>query len=367
MAIVVQCYNCRSRLELDDGFRGGVCRCSKCGSLLKVPIAAGPTDPARTRPADPGARLGSNRPRDPNEDPGLSASGLRDRSPQRPAMPPPTSSGALAGFAARPIQPVSTSRSEVTLKSVAPQSPLMTRSNPPVRPIAQKPSARLKSLAGKNKVLALTLASLIILFILATIVIFIVTFSHHHNNSTLSQESRLDTGSAIGVGFLGIPLTGEKIVFSLDGSSANLDSFNLVAACVKNSITKMNIHQRVKFAIWTPNGLKLFPRHGWLDMKHAATATRAVLNYSPYGSTDAAKALQATLKLGGDQVIVVTAKVFLSDSHIVTDVAKWRRDEQIIDVVSVNGERKELKQIAHQSGGTFRFLTVSDLQNALGQ
>ena len=37
MAVIVQCFHCNAILELDDGFRGGVCRCSTCGSLLQVP------------------------------------------------------------------------------------------------------------------------------------------------------------------------------------------------------------------------------------------------------------------------------------------------------------------------------------------
>ena len=39
MAVVVQCFKCGAILELDEGFRGGVCRCSTCGSLLQVPRA----------------------------------------------------------------------------------------------------------------------------------------------------------------------------------------------------------------------------------------------------------------------------------------------------------------------------------------
>jgi hypothetical protein len=37
MAVIVQCFQCNAILELDDGFRGGVCRCSTCGALLQVP------------------------------------------------------------------------------------------------------------------------------------------------------------------------------------------------------------------------------------------------------------------------------------------------------------------------------------------
>jgi hypothetical protein len=62
MAVVVQCFKCNALLELDDGFRGGVCRCSTCGTLLQVPkgepntaarIARPAGPPAPTRPAAP--------------------------------------------------------------------------------------------------------------------------------------------------------------------------------------------------------------------------------------------------------------------------------------------------------------------------
>lgn len=47
MAVIVQCFHCNAILELDDGFRGGVCRCSTCGSLLQVP--QGESDGLRPR------------------------------------------------------------------------------------------------------------------------------------------------------------------------------------------------------------------------------------------------------------------------------------------------------------------------------
>ena len=83
--------------------------------------------------------------------------------------------------------------------------------------------------------------------------------------------------------------------------------------------------------------------------------------------SSAAKAMMATLNLGGNQIIFVTAKVFLSDSHLPKLIAKARAPGQHIDVISVNGERKELQQVAQLSAGHFRFITISDLQNALGQ
>ncbi|NNM87236.1 MAG: hypothetical protein HKL95_01820, partial [Phycisphaerae bacterium] len=102
MAIIVQCHKCSKVLELDDGFRGGVCRCSSCGTLLQVPIEAGPTPSTSRRAAPDAMSASSSRPAAPDRDTiGLGSgigsgigSGMR-----RPAVPP-VGSGALAGSGA---------------------------------------------------------------------------------------------------------------------------------------------------------------------------------------------------------------------------------------------------------------------------
>ena len=33
----ITCPECGQHLEIDDGFRGGVCRCSECGTMITVP------------------------------------------------------------------------------------------------------------------------------------------------------------------------------------------------------------------------------------------------------------------------------------------------------------------------------------------
>ncbi len=379
MAIVIQCYHCHSRLELDDGFRGGVCRCSKCGSLLKVPSTAGVTETARTRPADPGPRPPGDRPRDPNEDPGLSASGLRDQSARRPAMPPSASSGSFSSSSMQPgkarpqrsTHPAPQTPVSDTLSGV-PQSPIITRKVPPVRPIAKKPPTDLIASMKGNNVLLWTLAGFIILFVLATVVVLIVVFAHHHAPTASERNNSLTSsgGSAlpsIDTGFLGVALTGKKIVFSLDGSSANLNSFNLVAACVKQAVATLSPRQRIKFTVWTPQALNVIPPQGWLNPLQAADAEHTLLSYSPYGSTSATKAMEQTLKLGGDQIIFVTAKVFLNNAHLPSEVAKMRQPGQHIDVISINGERKELQKLTQLAKGQFRFISVSDLQTVLRQ
>ncbi|MGC8625259.1 MAG: hypothetical protein ACP5VQ_08335 [Phycisphaerae bacterium] len=364
MAIVVQCYHCHSRLELDDGFRGGICRCSKCGSLLKVPATAAADDSARTRPADPGTRSVGNRPSVPNEDPGFSSSGFRSQSGQRPAVPPSSGSGAFSSSSstrsATPRQPETLADGQ----SGFPQSPVVTQKIPPAH---QHPSAALVEPAKKKQLPRRGLIGFIILFGAATLIIAIIILAHQYTASSVTPPGSNGESPALDTGFLGIPLVGKSIIFSLDGSSANLDSFNLVAAYVKQAVKKLRPDQRIKFAIWGPNGLNIMPKKGWMKPRQAGSAEKTLLNYSPYGSTTAAAAMKETLKLGGDQIIFVTAKVFISNPDLAPDVLRVKKATQRIDVISVNGERKELQTLAQRSGGEFRLVTVSDLQNSLGE
>ena len=92
MAIVVQCFQCSTILELDDGFRGGVARCSNCGALLRVPkdvatteVAGRPRAPSRPQPLPKAA-----------SDPGISSGGMRGSGLQRRPGDPTVSSGAFS-------------------------------------------------------------------------------------------------------------------------------------------------------------------------------------------------------------------------------------------------------------------------------
>lgn len=55
--ITLNCSQCHARLEMDDAFAGGVCRCQYCGTIQTVPLqskrADGPPAPAAEVPAPP--------------------------------------------------------------------------------------------------------------------------------------------------------------------------------------------------------------------------------------------------------------------------------------------------------------------------
>ncbi len=48
--IELTCPGCGEELEIDDGFRGGVCRCSECGRIIQVPQDPAPETEAESDP-----------------------------------------------------------------------------------------------------------------------------------------------------------------------------------------------------------------------------------------------------------------------------------------------------------------------------
>src|SRR3954468_262389 len=50
--ITLTCTNCQAKLEIDDGFAGGVCRCEHCGAIQTVPAHL----KGKSRPVAPGGK-----------------------------------------------------------------------------------------------------------------------------------------------------------------------------------------------------------------------------------------------------------------------------------------------------------------------
>ena len=427
MAIVVQCHQCGKILHLDDGFRGGVCRCGGCGTLLRVPTDAG-NQVQTSRPDEPnGSTKATERPESPLQDPGLSRGTLTGKSSQRP-VDPVTSSGAFAssGMRNRPNTPLpppqqspasvesnalsglaalaamTTARTEAKTTSPGQPKPQpavkpgglgikKTTENKPPKP-QTKPQATAVAASTQQKTLKpvaspLQEARVIVrrrsnplllwifigagLIFVATVVwILVMVFGHGGSGrSSANSGNTSDSGSGgastvvhSGPRFLQVPLVGRKIVFSLDGSSANTNSFNLVAYEVKTATSTLSPGQKFKIAIWRGKHLKLLPTSGWVTNKTGKATIHSLMNFVAYGSSDAAICMPGSLQLGGDQIIFVTAKIMLPD-HIAKIVAAARTHAQRIDTISVDGERKELAKIAMSSDGVFRKVSNTQLQD----
>ncbi len=392
VSLLVQCYQCGKILELDDGFRGGVCRCSQCGSLLRVPM----TDThqvQKARPAEPAASKAKPIP----GVTGDSQDGAYDDSRTPPARPEapgtsssrqlrPESPGAIAGSGGmRPARPESPLADNLPQRPTRPgdgdigvSSGIRSRQSQPHRhpPNSRKsPAAMHHKTDGRRRkwsnlpigvYAGLVAGFLLIVVIGMVLAIRAMTAGGASSPRVKSVKSSPKDAAPRLVRFLRIPIQAKTVVFSLDGSSANANSFNSLAALVKRTVTELPTSTRVKIAIWEPTGLKVFPAQGWLSPKNLKATFSRLLVYSPYGSTSITKMMLGTLKLGASQNIITTQKIIVP-GKLATAVGRKVGPKQTIDIISVNGEEHILKKIAQSTGGQFQMISVTDLQSLLSE
>ncbi len=367
MAVVVQCYHCDTILELDEGFRGGVCRCSTCGSLLQVPKATGPAA-GKARPAAPGASpTDIPRPSNPNADPGLSRGQFdpSNRSGIRPASP--DLGGSSSGLRqARANSPTTTPTRPSKPEKVIPLSG-------PTQAVAHA-----KEIKKNNTMLLFAIGGGALLLLLIVIVIIAVVFTAGGTTPNPSGSGasgrpspRNPDGTSTptppvvsGPNFLGIPLTGKQIVISVDSASSMQECFSFVLRGINNALPTLNDDQKIIVAVWQSDAILRLPESGFVDKKQSRLLSDALDNLAPRGATNAQSSMIATLQAPGDQIIFITAKYSLEESLAPAVLAV--AGSQRIDAVKITAEDplSPLEAITKKAQGKFLFLSQSELERA---
>ena len=343
MAVVVQCYNCSNILELDEGFRGGVCRCSQCGSLLQVPKGDS-SDSPKARPAAPGAAATVlQRPSAPAADSGLSRGQFDPRSPARPASPADSPVGA---------------------RTIGGGGAAVATARPPQ---AQHHAAAVK----KSRTLLYVAIGLIGLVVAGVVIGLAVLIASNTGQvkappgnsggaqATGGSPNTQNPGSGLstvsGPAFLGsIPLLGPKIVFSIDGGQSNMDSFDFLRQGIRNAIQQMAPDQRFIIAVWNGSDIQTYPAKDWASKATLENVWKDFQDVSAHGASDAAVCMKKSVELKGDQTIVVTAKLGLS-SDMADPALSVRGKGQRIDALKITSEDTDspLGKLAGASGGKF--------------
>ena len=151
-----------------------------------------------------------------------------------------------------------------------------------------------------------------------------------------------------------IPLVGRNIVFSIDGGSSGVDSYDLVRQAVKKAVGTLQPDQHFIVAVWTESGLQRFPAAGWAAKSQLANVSRDFDNTGAYGASNAVECMKSSLQLGGDQTIFVTAKLDLTPD-MAAPVLAVRKPGQRIDAVKITSEDADspLGRMVNATGGKF--------------
>jgi hypothetical protein len=167
--------------------------------------------------------------------------------------------------------------------------------------------------------------------------------------------------------FAGIPLTGRRILISVDGAASMADGFDYLRRGIFRTAQRLAPNQPMIVVLWTEDGLRQLGGFGSGSESWQKNLQDQLTAFSPVGSSDAEKSMLATLELAGpgDQVLFITAKRSLPMA-IAGNVLGARKEPVRIDGIrlAIQETPDLLETLAKETSGQYLFMTVSELDQA---
>jgi hypothetical protein len=350
--IRINCTNCKAQLSIDEAFAGGVCRCQYCGTIQTVPkhLKADAAAPVPSgKPAgngDPSKVQHKKKSRTVGADLGLS-SGLD-------AIADAVASSGLSG-------------SGLTSNyGLGQREPLV---EPAPRPT-------------NNKLLPLLVISGILIVLLVGVVIGLLmkgSSGGAGNNGAPDNGSGNESSNSspvvapadtrvTGPAMLGLPLNESSIIFLLDHGSAMRGSmFDYEKLATLNAIESLRPEQKFQVIFWKADERDpvMVPRtlvsaSNREEVKKCAAAMDQVV---ATGASVVGPAIEKAIAAKPTAIVLVTGKQM--DDTLLKSVMDARKSNTTrVHCLSLGekGNTRVMQEIAHQTGGIFKFVTPEQLQ-----
>jgi hypothetical protein len=306
--IYLSCPQCTSELEIDDGFRGGVCRCFSCGTLMTVP-----DDPEHQAPET------LSRPDSPTEQKKRAAGGAPKSETYY------TKSGRSLDVSGSAVPVASRSRRRFVVRAV---------------------------MIGVFVAIALG--------IVATVIIGMNSMKTAKPEYV--PEVEVNPFLMASPNFMGVP-AGDKTVFMADASSAMRNYLDPVKIAMRQGVKSLKPDQQVQVVFWSEAAPIAFPD----SLTAARQVPPAVLagkleEVYANGGLAAAPAFNRAM-LGKPTAVTVVAGRFLPDAAELESIGQQvKKAGVILNVVLIDNTDADLKKIAADTGGKYVEISAGQLQ-----
>ncbi|QNN25284.1 hypothetical protein HED60_24380 [Planctomycetales bacterium ZRK34] len=311
--IDLACPQCDSELEIDDGFRGGVCRCFNCGTLMTVP-----DDPDQQRP----------------------------ESLSRPDAPDETHRAAST-----------TNRMSVYTTNTGRVVKLSTHQ------IARVPVAQRKRLGIRIGVMA-TMGLLVLCVVGVVIYGMSLLFTPTTDvSASEAWEYNPDANPflASDASFVGVPLS-DSTILMIDSSAAMRNYLDVVKQAALTSVRTMESGQQAQIIFWNESGPKAFPpspaRKSDINVQTLAKDFQSV--YAG-GAITALPAFTMALRSNPPKIILV-AHLLPPVKELQTISGQLQAVGTKLIAVTIDNESQDLATTANDSGGRYIELSGGQLQ-----
>jgi hypothetical protein len=347
--IRLTCTQCKSVLEMDDAFAGGVCRCQHCGTIQTVPShlkGSAVAAPAKSLYQGAGA--------------GKTGTGTRGDGTGLYDLADAVASSGLSRSSLKD-KPAS------TFERIEP-----TKAAPPPN--------RTPLLIGAGAVIVILLG-----------VVLWLAFGNKTSEATNPNptnqpappppEVNPPPGTPVAPPapvvphFFSIPIDANdanKIVYVIDRSDSAKQTLDMVKAAMFNSIESLGANREFAVVFWAKSGEKDMKQWSFPD-KGLAHATPQQLesvrerfaDLQAFGSSDVSAAMKQAYGLKPEMIFLVTAKgIDLDDSFARgVDSARKNSNAKVYTIDLANGEGKKfLEPVANKSHGKYTPLSPFDLK-----
>lgn len=337
MPITIRCPKCSTKLKIDDAFSAGVCRCGKCGQVMKVPkrkpADEAPQEPRAARPDAPGGSGGAPE----VEDDPLAALAQQSEEPASPPPPPPDVTSSKTADDEPPARPEETSAA--------------SEAAPPPTPPKRK--------GNRMLMLVVIFGSCIIVGGLVALAIFALGGEKSDVPDEVRQELGFDptvnpfTMEAGNV--LGVPLASNAVI-AIDASGTSRQWFGLVSDAIVTGAKKLPADAKLQVIAWVEGSPEVFPESGPGAMNEGTVNNLQSFleGLSPSGQADAAPSLKKAIEQSPQQVVLITSQELFPDamaelrSTIIGVGGKVK-----VDAIVIDESLPDLKEVIEGRGGRF--------------
>ena len=346
--ISLTCTNCRTLLEIDDAFAGGVCRCQHCGAIQTVPshlkkrqeLAAAAAKSSNKKAKTLYSRTGAHGGGGGGGDTGPS-SGLDELAHVV------ASSGLSSG--------------RLRAKTVALNKKSGTQSQ---TPLVIAVAALAVAVIGVGLFFAMRGAPAA------------PTQAGSSGPGTptvaVAPTKATVSPSAAAGNFCGVALTERAVVYVLDRGSGTADLFSYLKEAALRSAQSLGTERKFKLIFWNNGSDDAFPAGNptFATIPNIESARRALDGIFASGQTDVGSALAQAVNNKPDVIVLATGKGWQLDDSFVEQVMKIRGDRAIkIHTFTLGGTEASpaLRTIAQRTGGQSVLVSEADIKQAASQ
>ena len=347
--ISLECSNCKTVLNIDDAFAGGVCRCQQCGTIQTVPkIGQRPSNPMEEpQSANSPKALFKRKGRiesalspyndqldkaadeiSPSDMNSAAVVGQVGRRPQGDGSGMPSPGASFAGPSPSAVGRVGGQASPrvATPQAAAPvpaakpaPAPAPTAVNP-IRPstAAQAPEVHVAPhpAGSKSKLIFISLGILVLL-LLGGAVFYVIFGTGGNSDQTSNKTDGTQTASKGNdtpdarsgtPSICGITLRGKVIVYIVDRAGCTSNGFQKMLAACYTSIESLTTSRKFQMIIWNNHRDLAYPA----DKPVIASATnlaacQKATSDTYAGASDLSAALRKALDSKDDEIILMSA------------------------------------------------------------